>query len=270
VNANRKNVPFRGGNLSYTLCGQGPDVLLVHGFPESSAIWEDYSRHLSDEYRVICIDLPGHGGSSVFGLEHTMEFMAEAVLHILDTEKSKECIMVGHSMGGYVSLAFASAYPGRLRGLVLFHSQAGADDETAKQNRLRAIEIVEGNKAGFLNSFIPGLFAPENEEKFREEINKLMDVANNTPSAGIIAAIRGMMNRKDRQDVLQDLVVPVAFITGMLDTRIPPEKIKSQIFIPQYCEVLILGKTAHMGFLEDADNVLMFLKSFIERAFNKI
>jgi pimeloyl-ACP methyl ester carboxylesterase len=262
-----KSTRFGDGKLGYAIAGEGPDVVLIHGFPESSAIWEDYASRLSRRFRVICPDLPGLGRSSVLAEEHSMDLMAAAVGHILYTEGAHACVMAGHSMGGYVSLAFADTHPERLRGLVLMHSQAGADDEAARQNRMRAVELVNNDKAGFLHNFISNLFSPENIPKFAREIQSLIDVAGNTPADGITAAIKGMMTRPDRRGLLPTLNIPVAFIIGALDTRIPADKVGPQVFMPMHSEALILGRTAHMGFIEDAETVLRFLESFAERSF---
>ena len=138
-----KQIKFRGTRLNYVVEGDGPAVVLLHGFLEDHSIWNGFTGRLSGRYKVLAIDLPGFGNSNVFSENHSMQAMAEAVACAMAEEKIDQCIMVGHSMGGYVTLAFADQYPAKLKGFVLFHSQAEADDADGKINRDRAIDIVK-------------------------------------------------------------------------------------------------------------------------------
>jgi len=260
-----KQLKFENGQLNYSLKGDGKVVALLHGFLEDLSIWNDFSNKLSDKYKVLSIDLPGFGKSSVFSETHTMEFMAKAVYHILDSENVDTCVLCGHSMGGYVSLAFAELFPKKLRGLVLFHSQAAADSDEAKANRNRTIEIVNSNHSEFIHAFIPTLFAGKNVEIFSDEIERLQTVSAKTKKEGITAALSGMKDRKDSRKLISEADYPVYFIVGKQDSKIALPLITEQIKLPKNAEAILLENVGHMGFIEAREITYKAFKHFIER-----
>ena len=117
--------------------------MFLHGFLENSTMWNEHILELSKKHRVICVDLLGHGDTDCLGYVHTMEDMADAVHHVLHELKLRKVVLVGHSMGGYVALAFAELYPDMMKGLVLVNSTSRADSDERKQNRDRAILAVK-------------------------------------------------------------------------------------------------------------------------------
>jgi pimeloyl-ACP methyl ester carboxylesterase len=251
--------------LHFSISGQGPVIVLLHGFLESGEIWKNFARRLGLSFQVVAIDLPGHGSSGVFERTVTMDEMAEAVYHVLASLKITRCIMAGHSMGGYVTLAFAEKYPRMLKGFILFHSHAAADSPEARANRERTIKLAEKDHHGFIKNFIPDLFAPVNISRCGKEIIKLRDMAMKTEKAGIIAALEGMKIRPDRQHVLLHTKVPVLFIIGKSDRRMPMEMIMPQTLLPSHCEVLLMDQVGHMGFIEASGLTYSALKGFAER-----
>lgn len=256
---------YKGSKINYIVEGKGKTVVLLHGFLEEISIWESISQTLMEYYKVIMIDLPGFGKSEVISEIHSMELMAEVVNEIILTENSSECIIVGHSMGGYVSLAFADMFPEKIRGVVLFHSQAGADDENAKINRDRTIDIVLNNHSKFINNFIPTLFAEQNIAACRSEIDQLTRISLGTKDEGIIAALKGMRDRKDYLNLLKEGNFPVMFIIGKQDSKIPLGKINQQIILPKVSEALILENVGHMGFIEAKENTFASIVNFINK-----
>lgn len=261
----QKKIDFEGQKINFSDHGEGKTLVLLHGFLESLEMWNDFDTVLSNDFRVICIDLPGHGKSPVYSGNLTMEVMARWVKTVLDHLQIKSCTMVGHSMGGYVTLEFARQYPEMLKGFALFHSQASADTEEAKENRRRTINIVKLNKAGFINQFIPDLFAEENLEKFDAEITRLQETASKTPAKGIIAALEAMRDRSGKIELLLNTTMPVLFIAGKEDVRIPVQNVMAQAILPQHAEVLILGKVGHMGFLEAKTQTLEMIRCFADK-----
>lgn len=257
------------GYIFYTIKGSGLTVVFLHGFIEDHSIWNNFSDLLHSKFTSICIDLPGFGKSDVFAENHSMVFMADKVAQVLENEKIEKCILVGHSMGGYVSLAFAKLYPEKLEGIVLFHSQAAADSTHAKTNRDRTIQVVQHNHTNFINAFIPSLFAEENVEKFTNEIEELRKIAAETTSEGIIAALAGMRDREDHLETLEKLEIPVYFIIGKQDSRIPMETIIPQLQLPSNCEALIMDKVGHMGFIEAKEKTYLSIEDFLERNLNR-
>jgi pimeloyl-ACP methyl ester carboxylesterase len=260
-----KWIAFEKGKISYSVKGEGPVVVLLHGFLEDKSIWDRFADQFSSSYKVIAIDLPGFGQTSVFDKVHSMPFMANTVFSVLSDEGVDKCIMVGHSMGGYVTLAFASSYPDKLKGLVLFHSQAAADSQEARVNRERTIEVVQGDHYSFINAFIPSLFAEGNVKEFEKEIGILKKISEGTAQAGTVAALAGMRDRPDSLGLLEKLEVPVFFIIGKQDSRIDMEQMLHQLTLPHNCEALILDGVGHMGFLEAADITYLAIEHFIER-----
>jgi len=260
-----KVASFEKGELCYTISGEGPVIVLLHGFPSDHTVWNSFSEKLSAKNKVITIDLPGFGKSSVFNDVNSMQFMANAVYYVLIEENIDRCVMVGHSMGGYVTLAFAELYPKKVSGIILFHSHAAADDEEGKLNRDRTINIVKSDRLGFLHSFIPLMFTEKNKKRFEKEIDYLQKISAKTTREGVIAALAGMRDRKDQIPLLKNLEIPVFFIIGKKDSRIPMKKILPQLEAPQNCEALIVDDVGHMGFIEAEELTYSAVEHFVER-----
>jgi len=259
-----KQITFKNKNIYYKTEGKGETLLFLHGFMESSDMWQKHTEELSQKYQVISIDLPGHGKSSVYSENHGVMFQADIVASVLQAEQVDKCVMIGHSMGGYITLAFAEKYPEKLNGFGLFHSHTMADNEAARKNRERTIEIVRQNKMSFINQFIPSLFAERNVHKFQKEINHQIELANQMDPRGIIAALNGMKERKMRLDVVAFSEVPVMFILGKHDSRIPLEKVLAQGATPQLSQVTILGNSGHMGWLEESSKSIAAIDGFMK------
>lgn len=260
---------YRAGNASitYNITGEGPAVILIHGFTESKEIWDAYSRVLSKKYRVICPDLPGHGESPCASDTHTMEFMAGLIAGIMDQRSIREAVITGHSMGGYVSLAFAAAHEERVKGLCLFHSTAYADSEEAAQNRERAIAAVSANHGMFLGSFIPDLFAPANRKRCASEIADLVKRSSVITSQGLIASLRGMKLRHDHRTVLSSARFPLLFIAGALDSRVPYNQVIEQSLLSADSDLLLMSSVGHMGYIEAESLCLANLSAFISKCY---
>lgn len=258
---------FKQKKIHFTDRGEGEAVFFLHGFTEHLGIWDKFATRLAKKYRIICVDLPGHGQSDCISTIHTMELQAETVLQVLDHLKIKKCLMVGHSMGGYVTLAFAGKYPGRLKGLVLFHSHCFADSAQEKKNRTRTVEVVRADRFGFIAAFIPGLFPEETRAEFRKEIDALVNRAKEISKEGIVAAIKGMRERKDQSEMLRSTKLPVLFILGMKDPKAPVSRFWEMISLPGISESLILRDCGHMGYIEAPEITLKAVRHFAAKVF---
>ena len=261
----KKTVLYQQKNIAYQISGSGPVLVLLHGFLESKSIWENFTKTLQKDFSVITIDLPGHGESELIGGIHSMQLMAETVKAVLEAEKVEKAVVAGHSMGGYVALQFAADHEELVKGLVLFHSHANADTDEAKENRRRTINIVKQNRGGFIKQFIPDLFDQKHVGKYTEEIQKLQDMAGQMTSEAIIAALSGM---RDRPNYLQYLLlaeIPVLFIIGKQDSRMPYNQLMAQAVIPSHSEILLLEDVGHMGFIEAPGKTLQVLRHFAIR-----
>lgn len=240
-------------------------LVLLHGFLQSLDVWSSFTLSYMRHMRVIAIDLPGHGYSSTFYDVHTMDFMANAVKAVLDEAGVERCTMAGHSLGGYVALAFASHYNYMLNGLALLHSHAMADDETKRRQRDEVCRQVHINRASFIVDFITNLFDESKREYLASDIKELRDQCLETREAGILAAQRGMKLRTSRIQTLANLQVPVLFVYGKNDKRIPIEVGLSQATIPHRSEVLLLDGVSHMSFMEERDYVKQRLSDFVHQ-----
>lgn len=260
-----KHTTYQGHRIGYSSKGKGPAVVLLHGFCEDSRIWEDFKMDLIEEkYRVIVIDLPGFGQSEVIP-DISIAGMAEAVLTVLNTLKLDQVVLIGHSMGGYVGLAFAEQYPHRLSGLGMFHSQAMADSEDKKENRQKSINFIRRlGSALYVKQTIPGLFAPNFINSNTFLIEKLSFRASQYEPEGITMALAAMKNRPDRSEVLARINVPVLFIIGKLDEAIPWENSMAQTHLPARADIHILEKVGHMGMFEASKQTQSIVRQFVQ------
>ncbi len=225
-------------------------------------MWGDFVAGLQNRFRVITIDLPGHGESGSLGGTHTMEEMAGVVKAVLDHLSVSRCVLIGHSMGGYTALAFASAWPEMVAGLGLFHSTAVADNEEGKKTREKAIGVIRQDRQHFLFQFIPSLFAEGNRDNLRSVIDELTAAASGMSAEAIIAAQEGMKVRADHRDLLRHAPFPVLFIAGKQDVRIPIDGILPQVALPGRSYSLILDDVGHMGWAEAPEATLQMVQMF--------
>ncbi len=254
-------------NISLQFCdeGNGTPVIMLHGYLESLKIWKFFARQLSQFCRVICPDIPGHGHSGIIQSVHSMELIAEYIKKLLDELSLESCILIGHSMGGYVALAFAEKYPEYLKGLVLFHSVPFSDTEDKKANRDREIDMVwQGKKKLLINTNIPKGFADMNLQRLKTEISKAKKIGRNTPDAGIVALLEGMKQRPDRTAVITGCTVPFLWILGRKDNYIVFSQVYQRIKpLIDDQQLAVLDNSGHMGFIEEPQRSLEILKDFL-------
>lgn len=260
-----KILEYNDNALSYSLEGKGPCLLLLHGFLEDMRIWDGLSQSLSGNYSLLRIDLPGHGGSGLRNEINHLGEIAELVNEVLKKESISECTLLGHSMGGYVAMEFAARFPRTLKGLILLHSHAAKDNLEARKNRLRTIEIVKAGKQSFIQSFIPTLFSEQKRDRLADVIARQKERASSISGDHIIASMKGMMDRKDHVGTLASLQVPVLFITGKDDCRIPPPEVFHQAGECSHAEVVLLGEVGHMGFFEAPEIIFPIIDHFMQR-----
>ncbi len=237
-------------------------LLFIHGFCEDSRMWQYFLRGWKEDYQLLRVDLPGFGKSELNG-ETSLAEMARSVEKILRQEKIDKVIIIGHSMGGYVSLAFAELFPGYLRGLCLFHSHPFADSEENKKLRTRSAELVE---RGGQKVYVRGLFQKIFPEDFgnKKLVEKMIDRASAYPAAGIANGQRAMRDRPDRSKVLRDANFPVQFIIGTEDSAVPLEQSLQMSHLPATADIQILAGIGHMGMFENGGLTRKILREFTE------
>lgn len=227
-------------------------IVLLHGYLESLLVWEEFVPLLYKQVRVVTLDLPGHGISEIKGETHSMEFLADTVKGALDALGIKRCTLVGHSMGGYVALAFCERYPERLERLVLLSSTPNADTPEKAENRRREIALVKAGKKEMLARVAPSAgFAEQNRSRMKDAIEDLTEQVFLTEEEGIVALLNGMIARPDRNEMLRNSSVPQLFIFGKKDNYIPLEVAEQLAASHPQAEILWLENSGHMGFLEE-------------------
>lgn len=243
--------------IFYKVTGKGPAVVLLHGFLESSTIWTSFVTELSKSKTIVTMDLPGHGKSGCVAETHSMELMAEVLHSFLKYLKIKSASIVGHSMGGYVALAFAEKYEQKTERLVLLNSTTAEDSAERKRNRQRALKVISENKKTFINMAINNLFVEGSREHYTSEIAYLKKEAFTFPTEGITAAIRGMKDRKDRTWVLENFRREKYIICGVEDPIVPVSA-SEEIALTTSSKLIIL-QGGHMSWLESRNEIAKIL-----------
>lgn len=246
--------------------GIGPGavpLVLLHGFCEDSALWDSLLPGLS-EIPIIAIDLPGFGGSDA-PIAPNLATYAQAVFTVLDSLDLPRCVLVGHSLGGYIALEFAARYGHWLSGLGLFHAHPFPDDEQRKITRMRGIDLVRSGKRDlYVAQLFPNLFTPT-FAKAQPQVLKTMIARGREQSAeGIIAALQAMKERKDHQDTLKNIKSPVLFLLGAEDSLVPVDQAWKAAMLPDIAMVEVLDGVAHMGMFEARDSSVGVLRRFYE------
>lgn len=255
-------IRYKNIKIAYSEAGKGTSIVLLHGYLENAGMWNFHASQLAQYYHVITIDLLGHGQTECLGYIHTMEDMADAVHVVLQALKIKKAAFVGHSMGGYVALAFAELYPDNCNGLVLLNSTSKEDSEERKQNRDRAIKAVKKDFVMFIRMSIANLFSEDNRESLDSEIELVKQEALQTPLQGIIAALEGMKIRENREKLIHTASFPMLLILGKKDPVLNYEDNKKQI---EGTKVeLVSFPDGHMSHIENRDELLAVLIDFMK------
>lgn len=237
--------------------GKGQPIVLLHGFLESSTMWKPLIPQLLKNNFVIAIDFPGHGKSGVIAEIHTMELMTEVVDEILQHLQVSTATFIGHSMGGYVTLAYAEMFPGKVEKLILLNSTPVADSEERKENRDRALKVIDQNPQAYISMAIGNLLAETSRKKFASEIEILKTEAYSFPVEGVKAAIKGMRDRKDRTEILKGFNKGKFMILAKEDPILPileAKKVAEQCG----CSVKII-EGGHMSLIENWDSIAKYL-----------
>lgn len=260
---NLKQLVYKNTKISFTDQGKGTAVVLLHGFLENQTMWDNFVPELSKKHRVITVDLLGHGDTECLGYVHAMEDQADMLYALLLHLKIRKVVLVGHSMGGYVALAFAELYPDYMKGLFLLNSTSRADSDERKANRDRAIVAVKQNYTAFVRMSIANLFAEENRKRLADVIEKVKEQALKTPLQGIVAALEGMKIRKDREVILHFAPYPMQLVLGKKDGVLLYEDNIDQI--EETKVELITFPDGHMSHIENEAALLQAMLVFLKK-----
>ncbi len=265
-----KELSYFSKRIFYRVIGEGKPVILLHGFGEDGEIWNHQVDYLRKNYRLIVPDLPGSGQSEMVG-DMSVEGMAEVIKTIIDMEfpsspgrEGREVALIGHSMGGYITLAFAEKFPGYLNAFGLFHSTAYADSEEKKANRRKGIAFINQNGAfEFLKTTLPNLFSSDSKTQIPDSIEELVARGHNFTPPALVSYYEAMIQRPNRAELLKNTRVPVLFIMGKYDTAVPMEDVLKQCHLPEKSYIHILRKSSHMGMLEETGVSNSILDEFL-------
>jgi pimeloyl-ACP methyl ester carboxylesterase len=239
-------------------------IILLHGYLETLYVWEEFTALLSKEMRVVAIDLPGHGltGSSEV---NTMKYCADVVASVMDKLEIKSAFIAGHSMGGYVALEAVKNYPERFEGLIMINSSPFPDSPEKREEREREISVIKENKLQMVvRTSIPKIFAPANRIKFEEKILEIKETAEVHDPEGIIACIRGMMQREDNREFLKNLSLPKLIFLGKHDVYISEEKAQEIETLAGKESVMFYENAGHCAFIEEASSCSQKIIEFIK------
>lgn len=252
---------YQNSKIFYATEGQGNPLVLIHGFLESSNIWNELSDKVSSNRQIICLDLPGHGKSGCIGEIHTMEEMAEVLREVLKKLNIQKADFIGHSMGGYVLLAFLEKYPKMVNKLILLNSTPAADSDEKKEIRKRSIALAKRNKEAYVSMSISNLLSEDHKGKYINEINELKENAKNFPTQGITASLQGMKIRKDRSEVLKSFSGIKYLLAGTRDPLLNFEELKD---LASYCGCeFFFFSGGHLSLIENKTEIHDFVY-FIE------
>lgn len=265
-----KEFKYQNKKIFYRTFGSGGPVVLIHGFGEDGEVWKNQVDFLKDKYYIIVPDLPGTGKSEMIE-DMSMEGMAEAIKFILDSEFSNPATpeefrvtLIGHSMGGYITLAFAKKYHRYLNGFGLFHSSAYPDDEEKKAIREKGIQFIKHHGPfAFLKTIIPNFFSPVTKKKNPDLITGHINKQTGFSTDPLIAYYKGMKHRYDHTDLLKIVKIPILFILGVYDNAVPLDDGLKQCQLPEKSYIHVLKNSGHMGMLEEADKANRILEDYL-------
>lgn len=251
-----------GISVAYQEQGQGPTIVLLHGFCGSSAYWEKLAPLLSGEYRVVMPDLRGHGATGAPAGPYTIDQMADDIAALMEQMGVPKYTLLGHSLGGYITLSLSERYSSRLNGFGLIHSTPYPDSEEAKEKRLKAVEKIEdAGINAFVDDLVPGLFAQEHLQTMEPEVNRAKEIGYLTPPQGAQGAALAMRERVDRREVLSESDLPILLVAGENDAVIPLER----TFTVEGDRVIkaVIKGAGHMGMYEAPDQLAAVISDFM-------
>lgn len=257
-------IRYLDSNIYYQKLGNGPCVVFLHGFLESSQIFEEIISVISKTNTCIAIDLPGHGQSQGLNESFNMNDLANLVHAILVHEKISRASFVGHSLGAYISFELLDAFAELVTGICVFHSSAAADSKARKNNRNKAIRLIDKDSSKFLTAFMPHLFAPKNRDLYQSEIKALMQCSENIKIEDVVKMIEAMRDRRDYSDVLKAYNGSKLYIIGKEDPILPSNELVSQARYTR-SHFIVLENVGHMGFVEDFQGTLASIMAFKDK-----
>ena len=259
----QKSITFKNANISFSDEGKGTAVVLIHGFLENSTMWKNITPVLSKRNRIITIDLLGHGKTACLGYIHSMELFAETIAAVLKHLRIRKSVLIGHSLGGYVALAFAEKHPQKVKGLCLMNSTSDDDNDERKTLRTRANKMIQHNFTNMVRMSFANLFGAKSKEIYKDEMNSSLQEALETSLQGYIAAQEGMKLRPNRNQVLAENNFKKLIIAGEKDPVLNVNTIIEEA--KKTNSEVVVFSNGHMSHIENRDELIATLKVFTKK-----
>jgi hypothetical protein len=258
-----KEIICQNKRLRYKIGGSGNPVVLLHGFAEDHQVWKHQFNELEKDFKIIAPDLPGSGLSEALEKENLcIEDLAKAIDAVIEAENIQQFILIGHSMGGYITMAYEHLYSEKTKAVGLFHSTCYGDSKTKIQNRNKSIEFIKNNGSeAFLKTIIPDLYFNQTKELL--QIESHLSIANKISSSTLIQYYLAMINRPSHELLIQNINKPVMFVGGSHDKLIPIEQTVKESCLSECSFITILKNSGHMGMIEEKQKTNETLKQFI-------
>src|SRR5512143_855589 len=252
-----EKVNIDGINIAYTKRGQGAPLVLIHGYPLDHSIWNEVAPLLEPNFDLIMPDMRGFGESDVMEADDSILDYASDIARLLTHLRISKAYVAGHSMGGYVALAFARMYEERLSGLGMISSQMAADTQERRAGRYATAEqVLKEGVQPVVDAMTTKLSADPAIQDF------VRDVIARQPPVGIASALRAMANRPDSSDIFKEFPFPVVIVHGDADMLIPVERgqeMKDALPSARYTGLPGVG---HMPMMENPKAVSQALRAF--------
>lgn len=242
--------------------GSGPALILIHGFPMNSQVWDLFTPSLEDNYTIYTPDLPGFGSSAILPGQFSLEDVAVAMNEWIAAEQIRDPVVIGHSLGGYVALEVIRLAPATYRGLVLFHSTAYADSSEKKESRSKVLKFIDDNGVqAFTSNFIQPLFS----DPAHPAIERVKALSIEAETAAVKGYTLAMRDRRDNTRTLVEFRNPILLLGGEADKGIPAQSLIEQARLRPGINVAILSDAAHMGMFEVKEQSVRQITDFLSR-----
>ena len=248
-------IDVNGIHLAYERRGRGTPMVLLHGFPLDHHLWDDIAPLLEDNFDLILPDLRGFGESTTVDLFYAMEDFASDVAGLLDYLGIPKATIVGHSMGGYIALAFARLYPERVSGLGLVASQAAADAPERREGRYKSAAEVADKGIASVVELMTTKFT--SDPRLREAARQSME---RQPPAAYIGALKAMAERVDSTPLLSSIQYPVVIVHGDADALVPIDRAREVKAAVPHAHLVEISGAGHMPMMEAKEETAQALR----------
>jgi 3-oxoadipate enol-lactonase len=253
--------------IVYRVLGDGPPVVLLHPFPANHELWLPVAEALASRYRMILPDLRGHGDSEVGEGQALMEKHAADIARVMDDANVGRAPMIGVSIGGYALFEFWRRYRGRVAGLGLLNTKAGADAPEARAGRLQAAnDVLERGTEQFFQSMVPRLLGKSTREARPDLVDGALRMMRKMSPEDVAQVQRGMAERHDSMETLKTINVPIMIVTGDEDVLAGSNEAEAMHRHITGSQLRVVPKAGHYSPWEQPEEVTKLLREFLDGA----